>query len=122
AQLVDKVSRKHEFQVLTYTYFDGWTGFAYDEYDKSVNFETVEEALTDLQSAFDIWERQISDGERTPDQSFSPDEFAIRSLSSGELFRIAMSRGGVVLQTKDGRKIENALDIARINSTGHFES
>ncbi len=121
APILGKDSRMHEFEVLLYTYFDGWTGFAYDENDKPVNFGTVEEALADLQSAFDIWARQIIDGERAPDQAFSPDDFAIRSRRSGELCRIVASRNEVMLRASNGRRIQNSFELARINSTGRFE-
>lgn len=121
APILGMDSRKHEFEVLLYTYFDGWTGFAYDDNDEPVNFGTVEDALEDLQGAFDIWERQVAEGERTPDQGFSPDDFAIRSRRTGELCRIAASRNKVVLRTRDGRKIQSSLELARINSTGRFE-
>lgn len=114
-------SQSHEFEVLLYTYFDGWTGFAYDDNDEPVNFGTVEEALADLQSAFDIWARQVFEGERTPDQMFSPDEFAIRSRYSSELCRIMVSRKKVILRARDGRRIQSSFDLARINSTGRFE-
>ncbi len=121
APILSRDSRAHEFEVLLYTYFNGWTGFAYDENDKPVNFGTVEEALADLQGAFDIWARQIVEGERTPDQAFSPDDFAIRSKRSGELCRIMASRNEVMLRAKDGRRIQSSFELARINSTGRFE-
>src|SRR5690242_6978762 len=75
--------QNHRFEVLLYTFFDSWTGFAYDDYDVPVHFDTVQDALEDLQEAFDIWQSQIDEGERMPDQGFSPDEFAIRSLNTG---------------------------------------
>lgn len=121
ALILNRDSWKHEFEVLLYTYFDGWTGFAYDDNDEPVNFGTVEEALADLQSAFDIWARQIVEGERTPDQMSSPDEFAIRSRFSSELCRIMVSRNKVILRARDGRRIQSSFDLARINSTGRFE-
>jgi hypothetical protein len=113
--------RKHEFEVLLYTYFDGWTGFSYDENDVPVNFGTVEEALDDLQGAFDIWARQIAEGERTVDEGFSTDDFAIRSRRSGELCKIVTSNNKVMLRTRDGRKIQSSIELARINSTGRFD-
>jgi hypothetical protein len=115
-------SQSHEFEVLLYTYFDGWTGFAYDENDEPVNFGSVEEALADLQSAFNIWVRQIAEGERTPDQGFAPDDFAIRSRQTGELCRIAASNNEVMLRTRGGRRIRSSFEFARINSTGRFEN
>ena len=114
-------SQKYEFEVLLYAYFDGWTGFAYSDNDEPVYFSTVQETLTDLQSAFDIWARQIAEGERTPDQSFSPDDFAIRSRQTGELCRITASNNQVILRTREGKKIQSSLEFARINSTGRFE-
>ncbi|MEQ1936164.1 MAG: hypothetical protein ABL962_20095 [Fimbriimonadaceae bacterium] len=98
AQTLGRDSQSDEFEVLLYTYFGGWTGFAYDDNDEPVKFGTIEEALADLQSAFDIWARQIVEGERTIDQAFSPDDFAIRSGRSGELCRILVSRNEVMLR------------------------
>jgi hypothetical protein len=121
APTLGRNSRTQEFEVLLHTYFDGWTGFAYDDNDEPVNFGTIEEALEDLQSAFDIWTRQIAEGERTPDQDFSPDDFAIRSRWTSELCRIAASSNKVMLRTRGGRKIQSSFELARINSTGRFE-
>jgi len=113
-------SRSHEFQLLLDTFFSGWTGFGYDENENPVTFSAVEEALADLQSAFDIWEQQVRDGERAPDESYSPDEFAISCVTTGEMCRIAMSGDKVVLKRSDGVPIKGAKDLATINLTGRF--
>ena len=120
ALILGRNSRPHEFEVLLYTYFDGWTGFAYDEYDHPVKFGAVEEALADLQDAFTIWEQEIRDGERTPDQSFSPDDFAIRSVVTGDLCPIAVSKNVVGLRGKDGKTLASQIDLEKINLTGRF--
>ena len=111
----------HEFELLLHTYFSGWTGFAYDENDNPVSFSAVEEALADLQSAFDIWERQIRDAERAPNQSFSPDEFAIRCVTTSELCRLGIAEEKVVLRDENGVPINSPSDLARINLTGRFK-
>ena len=113
-------SRSHEFQLLLDTFFSGWTGFGYDENENPVTFSAVEEALADLQSVFDIWEQQIRDGERAPDELYSPDEFGICCVTSGEKCRIAMSGGKVFLTRSDGVPIKGASDLAVINQTGRF--
>ena len=113
-------SRSHEFQLLLDTFFSGWTGFGYDENENPVTFSAVEEALADLQSVFDIWKQQIRDGERAPDESSSPDEFAICCVTTGEICRIAMSGDKVVLKRGDGVPIKGASDLAAINQTGRF--
>jgi len=120
APMLGKNSRTHEFEVLLYTYFDGWTGFAYDEYDHPVKFGSVEEALADLHYAFRIWDQQILDGERTPDQSFSPDDFAIRSVVTGDLCPIAVSKNVVGLRGKDGKSLASQSELKKINATGRF--
>jgi hypothetical protein len=112
--------RSHEFQLLLDTFFSGWTGFGYDEDENPVTFNGVEEALADLQSVFDIWEQQIRDGERTPDESYSPEEFAICCVTTGDICRIAMSEHKVVLKRSDGVPINGAKDLATINLTGRF--
>ena len=113
-------SRTHQFEVLLYTYFEGWTVFAYDEDDHPVKFGEIEEALADLQDAFRIWDQQILDGERTPDQSFSPDDFAIRSVVTGDLCHIAVSKNVVVLTGKDGKALASQIELGKINLTGRF--
>lgn len=113
-------SRTHEFEVLLYMYFDGWTGFAYDEYDHPVKFGAVEEALADLHDAFRIWDQQILDGERTSDQSFSPDDFAIRSVLTGEMCPIAVSKNEVSLRCKGGKSLASQIELGKINVTGRF--
>ena len=120
ALMLGKNSRTHQFEVLLYTYFDGWTGFAYDEDDHPVKFGAVEEALADLQDAFKIWDQQILEGERTPDQSFSPDDFAIRSVVTGDLCPIAVSKNEVVLRGKDGKALASHIELEKINLTGRF--
>lgn len=120
ALMLGKNSRTHQFEVLLYTYFDGWTGFAYDEDDHPVKFSAVEKALADLQDAFRIWDQQILDGERTPDQSFSPDDFAIRSVVTGDLCHIAVSKNVVVLRGKDGKALATHIELEKINLTGRF--
>lgn len=112
--------RSHEFQLLLNTFFSGWTGFGYDEKESPVTFSAIEEALADLQSVFNIWKQQILDGERSPDDSYSPDEFAICCVTTGEICRIAMSEDKVVLSRRDGIPINDAKDLARINLTGRF--
>ena len=113
-------SRTHQFEVLLYTFFGGWTGFAYDEDDRPVKFGEVEEALADLQDAFRIWDKQILDGERAPDQSFSPHDFAIRSVITGDLCHIAVSKNVVVLTGKDGKALASQIELEKINLTGRF--
>ena len=113
-------SRSHEFQLLMDTFFSGWTGFGYDENENPVTFSAVEEALADLQSVFDIWKQQIRDGERAPDESYSPDEFAICCVTTGEICRIAMSVDKVVWKRGNGVPIKGACDLAAINQTGRI--
>ena len=113
-------SRSHEFQLLLDTFFSGWTGFGYDEDENPVTFSVVEEALAYLQSVFDIWKQQIRDGERASDESYSPDEFAICCVTTGEIWRIAMSGDKVVLKRDDGVLIKDAKELATINLTGRF--
>jgi hypothetical protein len=100
------------FEVLLYTFFDGWTSFAYDENDDSVTFSTVQEALRDLQSAFDIWEAQIKDGERGIGDSYLPSDFAIRSTATNERCGLALDGGQIRLQS--------SAEFAKINATGQF--
>jgi hypothetical protein len=120
ALMPGKDFQTHKFEVLLYTYFDGWTGFAYDEYDHPVKFGAVEEALADLQDAFKIWDQQILDGERTPDQLFSPDDFAIRSVATGDQCPIAVSKNVVVLKGKGGKTLTSHVELEKINLTGRF--
>jgi hypothetical protein len=108
------------FEVLLDTYFQGWTGFAYDENDAPVAFASVEEALVDLQEAFDSLDSAVREGERSPDQSYSSKDFAIRALSTGDLCEVGLSGGKVALLDEAGNPITSEAALARINQTGRF--
>jgi hypothetical protein len=102
------------------TYFQGWTGFAYDENDAPVAFATVEEALADLQEVFDSLSAAVRDGERPSDQSYSARDFAIRALASGELCAMGLESNKVVLLDRAGNPIASDAAFTRINRSGRF--
>ena len=108
------------FKVLLDTYFQGWTGFAYDENDAPVAFATVEEALADLQEAFDSVNAAARDGERPSDQSYSARDFAIRALASAELCAVGLVSDKIVLLDGAGKPIASDAAFARINRSGRF--
>jgi hypothetical protein len=110
----------HGFEVLLDTYFQGWTGFAYDENDAPVVFATVEEALVDLQEAFDSVSAAARNGERPSDQSYLARDFAIRALASAELCAVGLLSDKIVLLDGAGKPIASGAAFARINRSGRF--
>lgn len=113
-------SGDHKFEVLLYTYFSGWTGFAYDEEDHEVAFNTVEEAIEDLQEAFDVWSQQVRDGEREADQSYDPSDFAIRCATTADMCGVKLRDGRVKLNPASGVVVEDRSEFSKINESGRF--
>lgn len=112
---------RHGFEVLLDTYFQGWTGFAYEENDAPVAFASIEDALADLQEAFDSLSSAVRAGDRAADQSYSPDDFAIRAIATGDMCRVGLRAEKVFLRNSPGNPITDEATLARINRTGRFE-
>ena len=92
-------SASHRFELLTYIWCDGFRSYVFDEQDKPLVFDSIEEAVAELQEDFDIWARQLRDGKRGYD--FDPSEFRIKCLESNERCDLELFNGKLRLVSID---------------------
>ena len=72
----------------------------------------------ELRDDFDSWAQAIIDGER--DVSFSPEEFMIQCVETGESCNVNMLNGKVQLVCSETGRMISSAECDRINRTGLF--
>ena len=83
-------------------------------------FDSIEEAIEELQDDFDIWAQEIKDGERESDCSFSAEEFMIRCVGTDSRCNVELSAGKLCLVSIDRGNVIPSQEYMRINQTGLF--
>jgi hypothetical protein len=81
------------YELLNFVWLEGFKPFYFDGKGQTLRFSTLEGAIAELQDDFDTVAREIEDGEREADCGFSPDEFQIRCVDSGERFDVDLIDG-----------------------------
>ena len=89
----------HGFELLTYIWCEGFCDYVFDEQDRPFVFDSIEEAVAELQEDFDIWTQQLRDGER--EYSFEPGEFRIRCVETNERYELELWNGKLRLVSID---------------------
>ena len=115
-----QTSDGHRFQVQLNTFFGGWTPFGYDEEDRPVTFSSVEQAMKDLQAFFDMLLEAVREGDREADQSYDPNDFAIRCVTTADLCGVTLRDGRVLLSPAYGTVVTDRSELSRINASGRF--
>ena len=77
-----------KFEVLTDTFCDGWVNCWSDDDEDPCLFDTLEEAEAELRDMFDTI---ASDG-RAEEDDYSPEEYMIRNVTTGQTFGFTWSR------------------------------
>jgi hypothetical protein len=77
-----------KFEVLTDTFCDGWVNCWSDDDEDPCLFDTLEEAEAELR---DMFNTIASDG-REPEDDYSPDEYMIRNVRTGQTFGFQWER------------------------------
>lgn len=107
------------FEVLNYTWCDGYINSYLDDHGLPVVFDCIEDALDDLQHDFDIWADQVRSGERAPECAFDDEEFLIRCVNTGTTCNVQLVLGTLFLVTDDLEYIKREC-FPEINRTGEF--
>lgn len=113
--------RQCRFEVLVYTWRDGFENSWVDDEGMPIIFDNIEDAVSDLQQDFDIWAKQVRSREREPEAIFREEEFRIRCVNTGTECNIALVLGVVFLILDSGEFLKQS-DYALINHTGFFKS
>lgn len=109
------------FEVLSYTWCDGFINSYLDDDESTVIFDCIEEAMEDLQHDFDIWSDQVRSGERAPETVFEDKEFLVRCVNTEMECKVQLVLGTLFLVTDDGEYIKRE-SFSEINRTGEFHS
>ncbi len=112
----------YHFELLTYYWQEGFRDFVFDSTDDGdsvVWFDDVEGAVEEIQGCFDIWNKQLRDGER--ESGFDAEEFVIRCIETKEFCGMTLSDGKVFLRTTGvTERLIPEVEYERINRTGTF--
>jgi hypothetical protein len=108
----------HRFELLAYIWVDGFCSYVFDEDDKPFLFDSLEEAVAELQDDFDIWAQQIGDGER--EYGFDPEEFMIRCVTTDARCRLELSDGRLRLVSVESGEVIHGQEYGRVNRSGLF--
>lgn len=109
---------RYHFELLHYVWLEGFLNNLLDESDRPVVFDSVEEALEDLQGDFDTWADEIRRGERDREEAFDPEELSMRCVETDA--RCGFLLVGRKLVLVSDRQFKSKRDFERINSTGLF--
>lgn len=110
----------HHFELLHCIWLNEFINNLLDEHDKPIVFDSVEEALADLQDDFDTWAEEIRRGERERDEGFSPEEFLVRCVETDAPCELKLVGKKLVLISNGGRQLRSKRDFVRINRIGLF--
>jgi len=110
----------YHFELLHYVWLEGFTNNLLDAFDEPVVFNSIEEALEDLQDDFDTWTEEIRKGEREREEAFDPKEFSVRCVETDAHCELKLANGKLILIANDRRKLKSKLDFEEINRTGLF--
>ena len=82
-----------KFELLNYVWLEGFVPYYFEGDGSPLYFSTVEEVLAELQDDFDTVAQEMADGDRDADCGYSPDEFRIRCIQTGEEFNVDLVDG-----------------------------
>lgn len=109
---------EYGFELLNYVWLEGYCAYILDAKDQSYRFDSIEEALSELQEDFDTWASEIRRDER--EDGYEPEEFMIRCIETREVCSVQIIAEKLRLVSPDTGKVIQGVDYERINRTGHF--
>jgi hypothetical protein len=88
---------KIEFEILQYSVCEGWVNNLYDGNNKPYVFNTLEDAIAELQEEFNDWQAEIEAGERSQAETYDICTFQIIGHTSGVTYELDLVAGKVVV-------------------------
>ncbi|MFY9328687.1 MAG: hypothetical protein WAO76_11825 [Georgfuchsia sp.] len=108
------------FMVLSYAFCEGYESYYLNEHGVPVLYDSIEDALADIQSEFDRWADEVRSGEREPEDSFDEEEFLVSCANTGTNCRVANVHGTIFLIDEFGNFLKSKAEMETINLTGDF--
>jgi hypothetical protein len=106
--------------ILSFAACEGYESYYLDEFGVPVLYDSVEDALADLQEEFDRWADEVRSGERDPEDGFSEEEFLVSCANTGTNCRVANIHGTIFLVDEIGNFFRSKIEMEAINRTGEF--
>lgn len=90
---------KSGYEILQFSLLEGWVNNLYDSYNMPYVFESLEEAVEELQGEFDTWKAEIECGARAEEEGYDINTFKIIHNTHSVEYDLARIEGTVkVLQ------------------------
>ena len=87
---------KTEFEILQYSVCEGWINNLYDGNDSPSVFNTLDEAIAELQEEFDDWQAEIEIGESDEEDGYDILNFQIVCNKTGVTYELDLVAGKVI--------------------------
>lgn len=76
------------YEILQYSHCEGWVNNLYDESTNTIVFDTLEEAVAELQAEYDDWNAEIQTGVRSKEDFYDISTFQIKCIETGIVYAL----------------------------------
>jgi hypothetical protein len=83
------------YEILQFSLCEGWINNLYDSDDRPYIFDTLEEAIAELQEEFDEWQSEIKAGKRNLYEGYDITTFVIKDNVTDMTYDVDLVNGKI---------------------------